>query len=148
MLAEEWNTLTEKMTTAFEEWLEQFSHPIDEVDTAVKDALEDDFKGTLEAMNWEDETTTVKGVIADVILSLESAEVETYPELIFTQDIWSVFDEHTQECEAALADFGGVQECDNICDAVSTAVHAYLAEEANLLMYDVKEGLEELEEML
>ena len=54
----------------------------------------------------------------------------------------------TQECETALADFGGVQECDNICDAVSTAVHAYLAEEANLLMYDVKEELEELEEML
>lgn len=148
MLAGEWNTLTEKMTTAFEGWLEQFSHPIDEVDTAVKDTLEDDFKGTLEAMNWEDETTTVKGVIADVILSLESAEVETYPELIFTQDVWRVFDEHTQECEAALADFGGVQECDNICDAVSTAVHAYLAEEASLLMYDVKEGLEELEEML
>lgn len=148
MFAGEWNTLTEKMTTAFEEWLEQFSHPIDEVDTAVKDTLEDDFKGTLEAMDWEDESLTLDDVIADVILSLERVEVEDYPELVYTQDVWRVFDEHTQECEAALEDFGGVQECDSICDAVSTAVHAYLAEEANLMMSDVKEGLEGLEEML
>ena len=148
MFAGEWNTLTEKMTTAFEEWLGQFSHEYKEVECSVKDSLEWDFKSTLDAMNWEDEDITPDDVIADVILSLEGIDVEDYPELIFTQDIWQVFDDHTQKCESALADFGGVQECDNICDAVSTAVHAYLAEEANLLMYDVKEELEELEEML
>lgn len=148
MFAAEWNTLVEKMTTAFDEWLGQFSHEYKEVEYSVTEPLEWDFKSTLDAMNWEDEDTTAKDVIADVILSLESVEVETYPELIFTQDIWGVFDEHTQECEAALEEFGGVQECDNICNAVSTAVHAYLAEEANLLMYDVKDKLEELEDIL
>ena len=148
MFAADWNETIERLTGAFDEWISQFSHPVDVVEDSVKGPLESDFRGTIEAMNWEDEDLTLGDVVADVILSLEAVEIDTYPELIYTQDIWSVFDEHAQECESALADFGGVQECDSICGAVSTAVHAYLSEEANGLLAEMKDELEELEEML
>lgn len=148
MFAADWNNLVEKMTTAFDEWLNGFSHEYDEVESAVKEPLEWDFKTTLEAMNWEDEDLTPGDVVADIILSLEGIEVEDYPEMYYTQDVWNVFDEHAQECESALEDFGGVGACDSISGAVNTAVHAYLADEAHSLMYDVKDELEELEAML
>lgn len=148
MFAADWNNTVERLTGAFEEWINQFSHPVDVVEDSAKEPLESDFMGTLEAMNWEDENIALGDVVADVILSLEAVEIDTYPELIYTKDIWGVFDEHAQECESALADFGGVQECESICDAVSTAVHAYLAEEASGLLAEMKDELEELEKML
>lgn len=147
MFAADWNETVERLTGIFGEWLSQFSHSIDVVEESVKEPLESDFRGTIEAMDWEDENLALEDVVADVILSLEAVEIETYPELMYTQDIWQVFDEHTQECEAALSDFGGVQDCDSICDAVSTAVHAYLAEEASGLIAEMKDELEELKEM-
>lgn len=148
MFAADWSETIERLTGAFDEWLGQFSHLIDVVEESAKEPLESDFRGTLEAMDWEDEDLAIDDIVSDVILSLEAVEIEAYPELMYTQDIWNVFDEHTQECEAALADFGGVQECDSICEAVSTAVHAYLAEEASGLIAEMKDELEELESML
>ena len=147
MFAADWNDTVERLTGAFEEWINQFSHPVDVVEESAKEPLESDFRGTLEAMNWEDENLALEDVVSDVILSLEAVEIDYYPELPYTQDIWRVFDENVQECESALADFGGVQECDSICGAVSTAVHAYLAEEAGGLIAEMKEELDELESM-
>lgn len=148
MFAADWNETTERLTGIFGEWLNQFSHPIDVVEESAKEPLESDFRGTIEAMDWEDEDFTLDDAVADIILSLEAVEVETYPELMYTTDIWRVFDEHTQECESALADFGGVQECDSICDAVSTAVHVYISDESTGLLAEMKDELEELESML
>lgn len=148
MFAADWNETVERLTGAFDEWINQFSHPVDVVEESAREPLESDFRGTLEAMKWEDEDLALDDIVADIILSLEAVEIETYPELIYTQDIWGVFIEHTQECESALADFGGVQECESICDAVSTAVHAYLSEESGGLLAEMKCELEELEEML
>ena len=96
MFAADWNETVERLTGAFDEWINQFSHPVDVVEESAREPLESDFRGTLEAMKWEDEDLALDDIVADIILSLEAVEIETYPELIYTQDIWGVFIEHTQ----------------------------------------------------
>ena len=131
-----------------EDWAAQFMHHIPEVAEAVRDELTYQAETTIAAYNFEDESASRDDLAADIVLCLKDIELDTYPELIYTNHIFEVFAENMAECEDALADFGGVQECESVSDAIYRGVHAYLAEEANILLSDAKEDLDNLESML
>lgn len=132
----------------FEDWIAQFMHPNQEVENCVHDELIYQVETTIAAYNFEDENSSRDDLAADIILCLKDVELDTYPELIFTDDILEVYLAHKEDCEYALADFGGVQECDSIDDAISRGVHAYLADEANMLLGRVLYELEDLKSVL